>query len=453
MECSGIGLSQVLENQNKEYYLREEGSVASAYMLLRKNEPPFVKVAISLLEHVLDSTSSTDFEKNSAASLLGHLFYSGYGDIAKDYDQALAYFKRSNLPSAQYTAGVIHLKHKDEPEVAVQHFQDSAQQGFVLAKWVLGQVLWAGVDNRVPADQSKANGLFKTVISRWHPKEPGNCLNQRAIDEITTYAIDHPQLWLESGGHMNQIFSWIQNSSPEKRAPLSIKLGYAFWKKGYTKGEDDAICVWDRICIRPSEGYNNPATDTAKEASCLVGRCYYRYNRGGGFYQEKAVTYWRSAAEEGHILSQYYLGLAYVAGRGIGQDVTKGKEWLSKAAEAKFLPAQNMLDHIEGRKLIHKPESASADKLGLPPIEEEACIHATKSFLNRAWSWLKNHTLELKITAVVTAALAAAVYGLTILTFAFPHVMIPLWIGVGVVATIVVVAVAAFLEGANRLLR
>jgi len=53
----------------------------------------------------------------------------------------------------------------------------------------------------------------------------------------------------------------------------------------------------------------------------------------------KAVELWTKAANAGHAVSQYNLGISYLTGTGIEQDVYKAIHWLSESAEQGFEPA------------------------------------------------------------------------------------------------------------------
>ena len=59
-----------------------------------------------------------------------------------------------------------------------------------------------------------------------------------------------------------------------------------------------------------------------------------------------AVTEFRSAAEAGDPLAQFYLGECYFNGRGVPQDFAGGIEWYTKAAEQGQVEAQETLGGI-----------------------------------------------------------------------------------------------------------
>ena len=64
----------------------------------------------------------------------------------------------------------------------------------------------------------------------------------------------------------------------------------------------------------------------------MIGSCY---SKGVDVKQndEKAVDWWRKAAEQGHAISQSLLGYAYNKGKGVTKDSLKAVYWYSKSAE------------------------------------------------------------------------------------------------------------------------
>jgi len=69
----------------------------------------------------------------------------------------------------------------------------------------------------------------------------------------------------------------------------------------------------------------------------------------------KAMYWFREAAKQGHVLSQYILGRMYDVGEGTSTDDVKAVHWYSKAAEQGNLYAQNRLGEMyEGGQGVSK---------------------------------------------------------------------------------------------------
>ncbi len=73
-----------------------------------------------------------------------------------------------------------------------------------------------------------------------------------------------------------------------------------------------------------------------------------KYFEGDGVPQDlnKAIEYYRKAAEQGHAGAQYQLGWLYTVGLGVPQDYAEGFKWYSKSAEQGNLEAKFSLGEI-----------------------------------------------------------------------------------------------------------
>ena len=100
---------------------------------------------------------------------------------------------------------------------------------------------------------------------------------------------------------------------------LLLFVGLAGWK---------ILSVWKKSG-NDSEQYN-------------LGLCYY-YGRGVPQDYEKAVKWFRKAAEYGNAGAQYSLGDCYYYGNGVPQDYGKAVEWFRKAARQGDKDAQEVL--------------------------------------------------------------------------------------------------------------
>ena len=62
---------------------------------------------------------------------------------------------------------------------------------------------------------------------------------------------------------------------------------------------------------------------------------------------EKAIYWFKKAAEQGHSEAQYHLGLMYRNGRGTPVDFQEAIRWLHRSAEQDHLPAIGALHKLE----------------------------------------------------------------------------------------------------------
>jgi len=82
---------------------------------------------------------------------------------------------------------------------------------------------------------------------------------------------------------------------------------------------------------------------TGAEALAIQGFAAYNDEKD----YPKAVELWTKAAEQRHAVSQYNLGICYLTGTGIEQDVYKAIHWLSESAEQGYEPAVETLNGLK----------------------------------------------------------------------------------------------------------
>ena len=74
----------------------------------------------------------------------------------------------------------------------------------------------------------------------------------------------------------------------------------------------------------------------------------YENGRGVEVSYEKAFEYYEQAADLGHRMAQFYLGLLYVTGQGVTKDESEAKKWLTASA------AQGFEKVIKNLKILEK---------------------------------------------------------------------------------------------------
>jgi TPR repeat protein len=62
---------------------------------------------------------------------------------------------------------------------------------------------------------------------------------------------------------------------------------------------------------------------------------------------EKALLYYRKAAESGNIVGQYNMGIMYQYGKGVEKDETTAIYWYRKSARQGYISAQNRLKEMD----------------------------------------------------------------------------------------------------------
>jgi len=117
----------------------------------------------------------------------------------------------------------------------------------------------------------------------------------------------------------------------------------------YNRGDyDAAIREWSAL-----------AEQGDAESQYRLARMYYH---GEGVRDDAAAARWyRTAAEQNHLLAQNNLGLLYQEGRGVEQDDASAVEWYRKAAEQGLATAQGNLGRMydAGRGVVRDLTTAA----------------------------------------------------------------------------------------------
>jgi hypothetical protein len=96
--------------------------------------------------------------------------------------------------------------------------------------------------------------------------------------------------------------------------------------------------------------YEKAAEQNYATAQGAIGSLYLHGREGVIPKDESMAVHWfRKAAEQDvqeSDISQFFLGMCYFAGTGIGRDTKKAKEWFGKAADKGVEDAQEYYDKI-----------------------------------------------------------------------------------------------------------
>jgi TPR repeat protein len=332
----------------------------------------------------------------------------------KKFSEAVDYLEQADTAQAHYILGALYLKGvhgKKDNEAGIQHLEIAAEKGFLRAKVELGAIYYFGMMGDV--DLEKANAYFR-VQENWY--------NVPHISEHAHAAfIDLKQDSLA-------VFHLMNIPHGERRYALANKI---VAKKHYAKDSTYHIIDVCRSVFKKNDTMQN--LHPLQKRTCVnLGRYYYEDFQ----HYKLAIEYWKPAAEQGDMHAQYYLGLAYCSGKGVKKDLVKGKEFLKKAADAGFTPAQSMLNHLNKKEPIpNHQEHVDDQDLPFSDIEEKDCVFANKPFLGKAWTIFKRNIGQIAGVvlgvSIVAGIVLSLVGGAVALTVFFPHVMIPIWIIVG----------------------
>ena len=99
---------------------------------------------------------------------------------------------------------------------------------------------------------------------------------------------------------------------------------------------------------RAVKWYRKAAEQGYAQAQFDLGCCYAA---GLGVAEDEAesVKWWRKAAEQGNVTAQFILGVCYDNGEGVAQDKAEAVKWYRKAAEQGHEKAKAALKRLEQR--------------------------------------------------------------------------------------------------------
>lgn len=225
---------------------------------------------------------------------------------------------------------------------------------------------------------------------------------------------------------------------------IQNKYGYVAVLTQYLKGNMTLEKACDRL-------YRDDAVNDPNLKGYFfrdAGRLKFKAGNYSGGYRDGAIDLWSTGWENYQNADcAYFLGVCYYAGVGVKADREKALEYWKKAAEGGNEQAQFEINKRSNPDLVRPAlrekdqtieelndikESHFADK------ETEVRIVADKPWHQRTVYWIKQSTSRI-ITIVSAVSLTAlAIGGLIALTIAFPFVMVPIWITVGVVAGVAI---------------
>lgn len=310
----------------------------------------------------------------------GCLYYFGLKGIKKDIQKARYYFEKAASKEhiqAQFYLGYIYITEQeleDDSQEGFELVKKSALKGFKEAEYLLGYIYYFGKEdcfkNIVPKDPEISLKWFEKASKQGHAKAlyylGSFYLDGIAIEKNIKKGLELLEESVSKGFHEaehllgllfysgkedslgNKIakdyltaFKWFEKSSYKGNIRSFYYLGvmhlYGFGTEQNTKIGFDLI--------------ENSAMRGYHEAQFLMG---YFYHNGLKFdshnvveqnYQS-SVDWYNFSASQGNTNSLYNLGLLYINGQGVKEDVKKGTELIKEAASK---------GHIEAQEYFIKP--------------------------------------------------------------------------------------------------
>ena len=228
-------------------------------------------------------------------------------DVEAIYQKGYDYYWGENgMPQDKYTA--------------IKYFQQVAEQGHVVAQYVLGFSYYYG--EGVAEDNYAAVSWFRKAA------EQG--------DDDAQYYLG--LCYYRGDGVTEDEYAavgWFRKAAEQGNDDAQYLLGECYFYGSGVSKDYYAAVSWFR---KAAEQGND-------EAQYLLGGCYHEgYGVSKDYYA--AVSWFRKAAEQGNPDAQYSLGYCYEYGYGVSKDTYTAKSWYRKAAEQGDESAKEALERL-----------------------------------------------------------------------------------------------------------
>lgn len=287
-----------------------------------------------------------------AQYFVGRIYFDNPGGVARDPAEALRWFRLSGEqghPIAQYHVGAIYRNgigvERNDTEAA-KWIRQAADQHYDLAQNVIGEIYRDG--RGVSRDLTEAKRWFQLAADQSQAVAEYNLgrlyLNGQGVARDEAEAARYLE---RSAGHgyapaRNELAALTQRAAPAAGAAIQANPPVT------------AQMMSSRLDgIRAAEAGDGPralsilttvADAGDMDAQYFVGRVHGDGNRAGvPMNQPEMVKWFRLAAQQGHVIAQYRLGIALQGGTGVTRNETEGATWLRRSADQQYAPAQNAI--------------------------------------------------------------------------------------------------------------
>lgn len=326
---------------------------------------------------------------------------------AEDYEQALECFRKAaeqGHADAQYHLGDCYYYGygvEEDDTQAVEWYRKAAEQGHTDAQYALGECYNYGCgvdknDERAVEWYRKAaeQGNFDAQLNLYRCYRNGLGIAQNETQAVEWYnrAAEQAEqndsviqfnlgLSCEQEHEYNHAVYWYRKAAEQGNYDAQLKL-YKCYRYGDGVKEDETQAM---------EWYNRAAEQIDQSDSdaqySLGWELRYRL-----FYDEKAVEWFRKAAEQGHAGAQYELGWCYSHGRGVKKDLKKAVEWFRKAADQGYDAAQCELGDCYAAGRGVKADRKQAERLWMAVAEQgrsDVILNRADKYMNGSGFWSK----------------------------------------------------------------
>ena len=294
---------------------------------------------------------------------LGNIFYSGNSLVAKDYGEAVKWFRKAadqDLSGAQYNLGVCYGSGHGltkNPVEAVKWYLKAAELNFAQAQHNLAFCYQHGLG--VAKDESEALKWYRRAANLGHA--PAQCNLGLCYDNGQGVAKDYVEA-----------AKWYRRAAEQNMPQAQYNLGVSY-DNGHGVAKD---------MTEAAKWLRKAAEQNLAEAQFNLGTCYL-HGEGVIKDESEAVRWFRKAADQNYAPAQFNLGICYSKGDGVLKNDAEALKWCRRAAEQNDSTAQRCLgllygvgqgavkDYVEGYKweLLAAAQGDERGKLDVAKLE------------------------------------------------------------------------------------
>lgn len=272
-----------------------------------------VKKGIALLQRGADLGHTPSLSTLGVVLLRGELVPGDEARARKLLTQAAA----QKDAVSQHHLGVIYEEGRGverDAKRAVKWFQEAAGQGFAPAMTNLGWMYEYG--HGVAEDPKQATIWYEKAAKQGEVYALGNLADVLARGKGVEKDV-------------KRSVSLLRKALAVPKRPLHEEHWFVFMNGSTVPKAGQPLQPWQTACTRMPVG----------RAKCILG---LSYDMGTGIEEnaEKAVQYYREAAEQGLAAAQHNLASMYRFGKGVPKDESEAANWYRKSAEQGFPYAQ-----------------------------------------------------------------------------------------------------------------
>ncbi len=277
-------------------YIEKQQNQIEKQNLLPKNVPYKTREIQAICDNIKKAEECLKFISNRQASQVQRLANVNTNDPKLNFELGIRYlFGKGGLPK--------------DTQKALNFLEKACENGNANAMATLGVIYWNGLED-VASNKNKAQRIFSQIEDR------------RLTEHFFESVYQRPFSGLENNNLAQAFYDSYADYRSENDGCYTLisgKISQGNWDVICTKFLDNDKSrkedVWNKVLE------NSPGRETTamtQRAFCRAGRM--AYDEGKKFFwsgdrnkqYEKAVSYWKQAAEAGHVASGYYLGLAMI---------------------------------------------------------------------------------------------------------------------------------------------